>query len=383
MNKTEAPDRNLNLYTGKPQHQNFCCMRTFFPAGEMLPSSSPHVFPQGPTLQLPESFQFEAEQRNTEDLLSQTDTSALLVLVKGELRFEQYRLTGGPDVQWISWSVAKSFVSALTGIAIAEGFINSIEDPIQTYVPGLVDTVYDGVRIKDVLQMSSGVRWNEDYSDADSDISRFGAAITAGGSLDDFVAGMHRDAPAGTLCQYNSADTQALGSLVVGATGESLTSYMQKKICDPLGFSSSSAWLLDGQGMEMAFGGLNLTAQDFAKIGELYRNKGTWQGRQIVPESWVTASVQPDAPHLKAGKVLVGGHVLPLGYGYQWWVPAGDRGEFSAIGVYNQFIYVDPSREVVIVKLSANREYGTSTEESTNREMETIELLRAIAAITN
>ena len=248
--------------------------------------------------------------------------------------------------------------------------------------PALKGSVYEGVRIRDVLQMSSGARWSEDYSDPDSDVIRFGNAIAAGGSLDEFVAGMTRATTPGAVCQYNSADTQALGSLLVGATGRSLTDYMQEKLYTPLGMEYRGYWLRDSRGMEMAFGGLCLTARDFAKIGELFRQRGRVGDRQVVPEPWVEASVRPSAQHLQVGRVLVGGHVLPLGYGYQWWIPAGDRGEFSAIGVYNQFVFVDPSRDVVIVKLSANRRYGTSPDEATNREMETIEFLRAVAAAT-
>jgi CubicO group peptidase (beta-lactamase class C family) len=231
--------------------------------------------------------------------------------------------------------------------------------------------------------MSSGARWNEDYSDKNSDIHRLGAVMAGNSSLASFVENIENATQPGTLCQYNSADTQALGMLLVEATGTSITSYMQQKLCEPLGMESRGYWILDNAGMEMALGGLNLTARDFARIGELYRNNGVWNGAQIVPKSWVEASTAPDAAHLAAGQVLVGGHVLPLGYGYQWWVPAGERGEFAAIGVYNQFIYVDPSREVVIVKLSANRAYGTSTDEAENREMETIEFLRSLARETD
>lgn len=269
------------------------------------------------------------------------------------------------------------------GIAVEERLIRNVEDPIDQYTATLRGSVYEGVRIRDVLQMSSGARWIEDYSDPDSEISRFGAAIAAGGSLDEFVAGMSRATAPGTVCQYNSADTQALGSLLVGATGRTITDYMQEKLYTPLGMEYPGYWLLDSRGMEMAFGGLCLTARDFAKIGELFRLQGRVDGRQLIPVQWVDQSVQPSAGHLQPGKVLVGGHVLPLGYGYQWWIPAGDRGEFSAIGVYNQFVFVDPLRGAVIVKLSANRAYGTSADESTNREMETIEFLRAVAAQTD
>ena len=128
-------------------------------------------------------------------------------------------------------------------------------------------------------------------------------------------------------------------------------------------------------------GGLNLTARDFARIGELYRNKGRWGDQQLVPEDWVDASVRADAPHLHQGQVIVGGHVFSLGYGYQWWIPAGDEEEFSAIGVYNQFVYVNPRKRSVIVKLSANRAYGTSPDEHTDREEETVAWFRAVNSL--
>lgn len=183
--------------------------------------------------------------------------------------------------------------------------------------------------------------------------------------------------PAG---QAIDAFTQALGALLVKATGQSLTDYMREKLVEPLGFESDCYWLVDGTGMEMAFAGLNVTARDFAKLGELYRNNGRWNGQQIVPEDWVDASVRVSAPHLAPGQPILADHPLDLGYGYQWWLPDGDRGEFSAIGIYNEFVYVDPSRAVTIVKLSANPAYGTSMDEATNREMENIAFLREIAA---
>jgi len=370
---------SLTLYTGATQFDTFPHMEDHFKTAKLLPSSTPFEFPDGRELALPEKFNFENQSRFTEHFIKSTDTSALLVIKNGELRLEKYFHTGGRDVQWISWSVAKSFVSALIGIAIEEDLIGSINEPITHYVTSLKGSAYDGVSIKNVLQMSSGANWNEDYSDQNSDIHRLGAAMAGEESLAEFVENIENAAEPGTLCQYNSADTQALGMLLVNATGRSITSYMQEKICQPLGMCSSGYWIVDKAGMEMALGGLNLTARDFAKIGELYRNQGLWRGVQIVPECWVSASTESDSPHLQTGQVLVGGHVLPLGYGYQWWIPEGGCGEFSAIGVYNQFIYVDPSRGVVIVKLSANRAYGTTPNEETNREMESIEFLRAVA----
>ena len=198
----------------------------------------------------------------------------------------------------------ENFVSALIGIAIDEGLIRSIEDPITSYVPALAGSAYDGVRIKDVMQMSSGARWNEDYSDPDAEIHRYSAVMAGEEPFDEFMANTVRERESGTLCLYNSGDTQALGMLLVNATGRTITDYMQEKLCEPLGMESPGYWVLDCDNMEMAAGGVNLTARDFAKIGELFRNQGVWSGRQIVSEPWVAASIKPDAPHLMPGQVV-------------------------------------------------------------------------------
>ena len=370
----------LALFSGQPQYGNFCRFKDILPVSRMAASSTPHAFADGPVMSLPRAYHFEGQQRSTEAFLTETDTAAVLVLKDGSVVHELYRLTGGRDVQWISWSVAKSFVSALIGIALTEGAIRSIDDAISDYISIEPGSAYDGVSIRNVLQMSSGARWNEDYADTTSDVHRLGATMAGAMSLDRFVATMVAESAPGTVCRYNSGDTQALGTLLVKATGRSLTDYMREKLVVPLGFESDAYWLVDSTGMEMAFAGLNVTARDFAKLGELYRSNGRWNGQQIVPDSWVRASVRADAPHLQPGQPILADHPLQLGYGYQWWLPDGDRGEFSAIGIYNQLVYVDPSRGVTIVKLSANPAYGTSMDESTNREIENVAFLRAIAA---
>lgn len=385
LNKTRI-DRAAtvaSLFSGAEQYENFNRLHTLFPNAEMPASQAPFKFAEGAPLALPESFQFEGQRVDAASFLVDTDTAALLVIDQGAIVFEEYWLTGGEDVTWMSMSVAKSFVSALVGIAVDEGKIDSIQDPVTKYVPALAGSAYDGVSIKDVLQMSSGARWNEDYSDPESDINRFGRIFALGGSLNAFAATLENQRPAGTYNLYNSTDTQVLGMLLVNTTGETIADYMSDKLWQPLGAESQAYWLLDSDGMEMAFGGMNATARDYAKIGELYRRGGRLNGKQIVPAEWVAASVTPDAPHLMPGKNNPASD-FELGYGYQWWVPDGDEGEYSAIGVYNQFVFVNPTRGTVIVKLSANSDYGTSTDPSSYREIETIEFFRAInAALTD
>ena len=167
---------NLGLFTGQPQFENFPRFKEALPVSRMAAAARPFSAPLGAAVSLPATYAFADEQRSADAFLAQTDTVALLVLKDGAVRHELYRLTGGRDVQWISWSVAKSFVSALVGIAVAEGHIRSIADAISDYVDVEPGSAYDGVRIKDVLQMSSGARWNEDYNDPTSDVHRLGAA---------------------------------------------------------------------------------------------------------------------------------------------------------------------------------------------------------------
>ncbi|MDP3896773.1 MAG: serine hydrolase, partial [Mesorhizobium sp.] len=367
-----------SLFTGAVQHENFGRMEEIFPVATMSAAPAPFQFPEGGRIDLPREFAFNGATRNLQEFLALTDTMALLVLKDGAVRYESYALGGTRTTKWVSMSVAKSFVSAALGIAVGEGAIRSIEEPVTAYLPELAGSAYDGVRIKDILQMSSGAGWNEDYSDPDSDINRFISIFAHGGSFNDFAATLSRARQPGSFNLYNSTDTQVLGMLLARATGRPIRDYLEEKLWHPLGMETAGCWLIDSTGMEMAFGGLNATARDYGKIGELFRNHGLWQGRRIVPADWVRASVTPDGPHLQPGDTGLSDSAL--GYGYQWWVMDGTEGEYSAIGVYNQFVYVNPARGVTIVKLSASRDYGTTNDETSYREFETIDMLRAIAA---
>jgi len=366
------------LFSGAEQVDNFYRMDDMFPVARLTASPAPFAFPDGDPVTLPGSFPYKGEDVDTEAFLDLTDTAALLVLKDGAVVFERYMRTGGRNEQWLSMSVAKSFVSTLVGIAVEEGHIKSIEEPISDYLPELNGSAYEGVRIKDVLQMSSGAGWNEDYSDPDSDINRFGRIFALGGSMNEFMTTLERETEPGTLNHYNSNDTQVLGALVVKATGRSIADYMQEKLWNPLGAESDAFWLTDSEGMEMAFGGFNATARDYAKLGELFRNGGVWSGEQVVPAEWARAAVTPDAPHLLPE--AENGIPFPLGYGYQWWVLDGDEGEFSGIGVYNQFVYVNPAHNVTIVKLSAFSDYAKDLEQTSYREEETFAMFRQIVA---
>jgi CubicO group peptidase (beta-lactamase class C family) len=379
MTKPARTFAEVGLFTGVPQHDNFHRLATMFSTRSLRPSSRPWRLPRGAALDIPATFRFGGRIVSTEESLARTDTCALLVLHEGAIVHEEYRHTGGADVPWISWSVAKSFVSAMVGIVIAERLVGSVNEPISDYITVPVGSAYDGVRIGDVLQMASGARWDENYADPSSDISRLMDVMHGRETVEGLVASMVKDIPPGTVCRYNSGDTQALGLLVERATGRSIADFMQERLCEPLGLEDPGTWLLDRSGHEMAFGGLNLTARDYAKFGELYRRGGALGDTPIVPSDWVTDSVtlRPDSASRRRAEIA--GEPFPEGYGYQWWLPADSHGDYTAIGIYNQFVYVAPSEGVVAVKLSANRTYGTTMTEETNRGGECQALLGAIA----
>lgn len=312
-------------------------------------------------ISLPETYMFNGETRRLDDLLTRTYTTGFMVAVDDTIVSENYYQGEKEDDRHIMFSVSKSFVSALVGIALDEGKFDSIEDPITKYLPELTGTGYDGTRIKDILQMSSGVFFNEDYSDPLSDVNKMGLTVATGGSLDEFATGLERKWQPGTYNNYVSVDTHVLGMLLTRVTGQTLSNYLQEKIWQPLGMEYDAYWLTDGVGMEMAMGGMNVALRDMARMGRLYLNGGAINGAQIVPEAWVKASVTPDAPHVMplAGDALSSN---PFGYGYQWWVPMEPHGDFYAAGIYYQYIYIDPTTGVIIAKTSADRKFNDPNE---------------------
>ena len=368
------------LFSPNEQYENFNRISELFPVERVAASTRPQPWRTGRSIALPTQFERQGTTIDTAQFLQDTDTAALLVLKDGKIRFEQYWLTGGPDVQWLSMSVAKSFVSAMLGIAVADGRIDSIHDPVDKYLPELAGSGYAGVSVKDVLQMSSGVRWNEDYADPQSDIFRFAHVMASGSSFAAFPATLTRQHEPGTFNRYNSTDTIVLGMLLERVTGTTLAQYMQEKLWGPIGATKDAYWLTDDHGMAFASGGLNATARDFARIGELYRKGGRWGRRQVIPKAWIKASLTPDAPHLMRG--MRANSDSSMGYGYQWWLPGfGDTQDYAAIGVYNQYIYVNPRDRTVIVKLSANSNYGRTNDDRSWRSHDHIALFRTLAKV--
>jgi len=320
---------------------NFSAMDRAFPALPLPASPTPSPLPAGPAMMGPEGL---------EAFLDRRSATALVVLKDGAIVAERYMQGTGANDLRISWSVAKSFLSALFGILVAQGAVRSIEDPVTAYVPVLRGTAYDGVPIRAVLAMSSGVRFDEDYLSFFSDINRMGRVLALGRSMDHFAASLKaRDREAGAEWAYVSIDTHVLGMVLRGATGRPVAELMGEHLILPMGLEATPYYLTDGMGEPFVLGGLNLRTRDYARFGLLFAQGGALNGCQIVPEDWVAASTRPQA------RTLPG----EFGYGYQWWLPPGaEPGEFLARGIYGQYVYVNRRRGTVVALNAADRAFS-------------------------
>ncbi len=366
--------RYAQLFEADKIDDNFRTLYQQYPSTSMQRSGATYNLPTRQQ-DISGTYEWQGQTKSIAKWVGWTDTTGLIVIKDGDIVFERYYKGNDKSSRTISMSVAKSVVSCLVGVAMAEGNIRGIHDPVDMYAERLKGSGYEGVSLKNVLQMSSGVRFNEDYGDLKSDIVRLVVAITSG-SLNEFVAGLPNELEPGTFNRYVSADTQVLAMVLQSATGKSLAAYGAEKLWSQLGVEYDAFWVTDPTGMEMAFGGLNAALRDYARFGLLYLNEGrNFEGRQLVPAEWVKASVTPDAPHLMPGKNNPASG-WSMGYGYQWWIPENPEGDYCAIGIYGQFIYVHPTYEVVIAKSSAYVDYNNTGDAM---ELESMEVFRAIA----
>ncbi|WP_170454317.1 serine hydrolase domain-containing protein [Ruegeria arenilitoris] len=314
----------------------------------------------GPTWDLPYGAEFDLPAE-TQDWIEERAVTSLLVMQDGQIRFEEYFLGTSPEDRRISWSMAKSYLSALFGILLEEGSIASLDDPVIKYAPKLQGSAYETATIRNVLNMASGVTFDEDYLDPKSDINRMGRVVALGGELDDFAASLKDSfAAPGETWQYVSIDTHVIGMVIRGATGQSVAALLDEKILQHLGLERDGYYITDGAGVAFVLGGLNFTTRDYARFGQMILQNGVRDGRQIVPADWIKESTLPSAP-TEPGKI---------GYGYQWWIPVGAHdGEFLARGVYGQYMYFDQSRGVLIVATGADRKFREPGVNEQNIEM--------------
>lgn len=305
---------------------------------------------------LPSHFDFYGEQREFKDFLERTHTTGLLVIKDGFVICEDYARGNTAESQVLMASVSKSMTSMLIGVAVDEGKIN-LDELVTNYAPALKGSGYEGVTVRQTLNMSTGIKWSEDYGDFDSEIVRSLVAMTVG-SLDQFAASMTTDHPAGTRKLYASINTHVLSMVLRGATGESYQRYFERNLWSKIGAEDDVKMLVDSLGEPLAFGGANIRLRDMARFGLVYLNEGrNLAGEQIVSSDWVHKSYSPEAQHLSP--IDQGNQPgTRFGYANHWWLPpTQDGNDFAAIGIYGQYIYINPKYKILIAKTSAYPDY--------------------------
>lgn len=300
-------------------------------------------------------YKFNNEPFTLADYLNHNPTTGLLIARDDTILAEHYQYARTDHDRFLSQSMAKTITSMLIGIALADNKIKSIDDTAQVYVPGLADTEYGHTSLRDLLHMSSGVAFSEDYSGSD-DISKLSRDLF-GPSRSDPVASVakfnSRAVPTGTQFHYSSAETEILGLVLHAATGVAVADYLRDRIWQPIGAEADASWAVDGTGQEVTFCCFNAVLRDYARLGRLLAHDGEWDGRQLIPRQWLldATTPPPDRPYLAPRSAT------PFfGYGYQTWLLPGPRRMFALMGVRGQMIIVDPASKLVLVHTAVRKE---------------------------
>lgn len=315
-----------------------------FPTRVVAHAAQPLALRQAATQLSSVTFSDRGQRYDLESYVELNRVAGLLVLKHGRIALERYRFANTEGTRWMSMSVAKSITSTLIGAALKQGYIRSLSDSVTRYVPALAGSAYEGVSIRDVLMMSSGARWNETYTDPTSDRRRLLEAQISqvSGSAMAVMRSLPRAAPAGTVNNYSTGETQVAAEILRSAVGRPLASYLSERIWSRFGMEADASWWLDSPGgVEIGGSGISATLRDYGRFGLFVLNGGVAGGEAILPDGWIREATSP--------KTLRGG--APLDYGYLWW--PGRGGAYAAEGIYGQWIYVNPAAQVVIVVWSA------------------------------
>lgn len=355
----------LNYLTFQHMDQMFAT-RTVAAGGEVWELPSKPISIAG-------EFAVGDKKLQLEDYLEATATNALVVVKDGNIVYETYRNGSDAGTRFITFSVAKSYVATLIGLALADGAIKSLDDQVTAYLPEMKGTGYDGATIRDLLRMRSGVEWLEVYKfGSDTQLTRVhdNSLVAYKYRWCDYAARESKPGPnkPGAVFNYATLDTSVLGCILEKAVGKTGAEYMSEKLWKPAGMESDAYWIMDGPdsvGREFFGAGLNATARDHARFGLMFLNGGVANGKQVVPVEWVKQSTIPDEGY----EPTAPGE--DLGYQYQWWTfPASDA--YAAIGLHHQFIYIDPANDTVIVKIN-------HTPEPVGREAENVAFFRQVS----
>jgi CubicO group peptidase (beta-lactamase class C family) len=323
----DPADLQVLFWTDEQRSQRFREMEKWFAGHEVPAPGSTRPLPKGKPLS-------KALRAEITALMAQSNTAGLMVVVDGKVAFEHYGLGMGPKDRWTSFSVAKSFTATLLGAAVKDGHIASLEDPVTKYIPGLSGSAYEGVTVRQLATMTSGVKWNEDYTDPNSDVAQMNRFVVEYGA-EAIVAQMKalpREAEPGAKWVYKTGETNLIGVLVENAVGKPLAEYAQAKIAAAAGFEGGMFWMVDPRGGNIGGCCLSLRLSDYARMG-LFALEG---GGAQVPVDWFAEATDSSVDFGDSG----------FGYGYQWWTYP--QGTFGAQGIFGQGITLFPDKRMVV-----------------------------------
>jgi len=323
------------------REQYIAALDSFFVTRTVKAGGRVHVLNRGRSLAAFEAGGSRA--RDFDQFMTDQRVRGVLVLQDGRIRLERYTPPHGPATRWNSFSVAKSLTSTLVGAAMKDGAIRSLDDPLTRYIRALRGSAYDDVTVRQLLTMTSGVRWNEDYTDPESDVARMYAQAPDPGfdMTVSYVRKLPREAPPGTKWVYKTSETNLVGVLVAEATGKRLADYLSEKIWRAYGMERDAEWMIDDVGHEQGGCCLAMTLRDFGRFGQFVLDGARVGGTPVVTANWLADATRTQVSTGASGS----------GYGYQWWTR--DDGTFEGRGIYGQTLHIDRARRLVIVINSA------------------------------
>lgn len=334
--QTLGPPDKFLFWTPEQQVAGYRNIDKVFPTRDISPAPKVLELPSSPKALGDVIVNTKSSSMTVDEYFVRQNAVGLLVLKDGQIAYERYGLGNTADSRWISFSVTKSVVSMLVGAAIGDGYIASVDEKVSDYLPRLKGSPYDDSTLRNILQMASGVQWNEDYADSASDVN---SASWQTVDLYGYLGQKKRAAPPGELFNYNTAETNLVGTLLRSAIGNNLSTYLEEKIWHPFGMEHDAVWSLTEPGGG-EFGGccISATLRDYGRLGLFALAEGRLpDGTQILPDGWMKESTTASSAY--------------PGYGYLWWLDGTEA--FQASGIFGQGICIHPEQNVVVALQSA------------------------------
>jgi CubicO group peptidase (beta-lactamase class C family) len=332
------PPGGASILTWTPEQQEwgYRNMEKLAPVRVFKRGKTVHRLPLGQ--QIDPTFQAGDKTYNTESYMREFRASGVLVLKNGKIVLERYGLGRAPKDRWTSFSVAKSLTSTLIGAAVKDGKIKSLDDAVTLYIPEMKGSAYEGVTVRELITMTSGVKWNESYTDPNSDVAKVGLSILEPGvnPVVSYMRRLPREAPPGTKFVYKTGETDLAGILLSNAVGRPLAQYLSEKIWQPYGMEQDGVWVEDVAGHERGGCCVSITLRDYGRVGQFMLDHGKAAGQDVVPPGWTEDATAQ--------------HVANPPYGYFWWIIPGG---YEAEGIFGQTLSVFPQDHLVVVINSA------------------------------